>query len=465
MAAGALAGLVVLAACFGRPTFACEDAAQCVVGPVQGFCEDDGLCSYLDDVCPSGRRYSPYAGELAEACVDDGTASTAGTGVDTQTPSTTEGDATATQTSGIGSTGSDTDCGAACPEPGMQLWSTRASELGFGRGHGVAVGAAGIAVAGEVTVDDHVELVVATFDPQTGGFADALAWPAVAGGPDRGQAIAALPSGGLVVVGSETGPAGHVRGVVVRVDDSLASAWARRWDSPDDDVFAGVAVDGDGRIVTVGSSGTRAVAVTYADTGDEVQSRVFDPPSDATAVALYGVAAAGGSGAWVSGTVVLETDSGDAWARRLNADGGVVLEVQNDDPSRATDAAFAIASLGAGDAMLGGTTAGNAWLSRVGTDGGLAFARAVQDGGDIRGLAPTADGGVVAVGHAEVGDHRDAWIAAFDVEGELVWEATHDTAGLDDEAFGVTIDADVAYVTGYATDTDGEATWVAAYTP
>jgi hypothetical protein len=213
----------------------------------------------------------------------------------------------------------------------------------------------------------------------------------------------------------------------------------------------------------VGSSGARAIVVEYDEAGDEVRSRVFDPPAEAVGASLLAAAHAAGAGTWVAGAVQLGADGSDRWVRRLNADGGVLLDLQLDDPSQAGDVAFAVAPSSRGDAVVGGVTSGDAWLARIDTAGALPFSRTVQDGGSVQAIATRADGTIFAAGHADVGDERDAWLAAFDPSGELVWAQTHDTAGLDDEAHGLALEGDVAYVAGYGADESGDAIWVAAY--
>lgn len=64
---------VVLAAC-GGPTITgttCDSDQDCNLFNAQGRCEPTGFCSFADETCTSGQRYSPgAAGELAGACVD-----------------------------------------------------------------------------------------------------------------------------------------------------------------------------------------------------------------------------------------------------------------------------------------------------------------------------------------------------------------------------------------------------------
>jgi len=66
--------LVALAGCspFGGGSFACERDDQCVSASGPGVCEPTGFCSFLDDGCPSGRRYGDSSGPDAGKCVGDG---------------------------------------------------------------------------------------------------------------------------------------------------------------------------------------------------------------------------------------------------------------------------------------------------------------------------------------------------------------------------------------------------------
>lgn len=73
MRLGILAALLSLSACI-RPSkvvgVVCDSASDCVLGSVMGTCESTGYCSYPDDSCVGGSRYSPGAGEgLGGTCV------------------------------------------------------------------------------------------------------------------------------------------------------------------------------------------------------------------------------------------------------------------------------------------------------------------------------------------------------------------------------------------------------------
>lgn len=63
------AAVLAMAACLPEPTFVCEDDDECS----DGVCEANGYCSFEDDDCSSGQRFSEYAGDgLANVCVPVG---------------------------------------------------------------------------------------------------------------------------------------------------------------------------------------------------------------------------------------------------------------------------------------------------------------------------------------------------------------------------------------------------------
>lgn len=67
LVAFACAFLLVLGGCTDAEGFLCLDNAEC---GDEGFCEDNGSCSFADSSCESGRRYGEFApGRIADACV------------------------------------------------------------------------------------------------------------------------------------------------------------------------------------------------------------------------------------------------------------------------------------------------------------------------------------------------------------------------------------------------------------
>lgn len=70
--AGLVLGVLV-GACHGPSAFVCTADGECMSGSgAPGVCEANGLCSFPDDVCDSGRRYGEHAGGLSGECVDGG---------------------------------------------------------------------------------------------------------------------------------------------------------------------------------------------------------------------------------------------------------------------------------------------------------------------------------------------------------------------------------------------------------
>ena len=188
-----------------------------------GVCEPEGVCSYYDDACASGRRYGPYAGGLAEACVPEGA-----TGSEESTVSPSSSSISASSSA---SSSESSSCVSACPQAGDEVWSTIASELGVGRAHGVTIDGSAIAIAGEATIEDRIAMVVVRFAIDDGALTSSFTWPSSAGGPDRGRGIAAIGDASLVVVGIERTVAGTERGVLFRLDDARNVAWSVPYDT------------------------------------------------------------------------------------------------------------------------------------------------------------------------------------------------------------------------------------------
>lgn len=71
MRGGSLAVVFVVGlACANEATFLCESDSDCANAMGGGQCEPNRACSFLDDACPSGRRYGEFAGGgLSSACV------------------------------------------------------------------------------------------------------------------------------------------------------------------------------------------------------------------------------------------------------------------------------------------------------------------------------------------------------------------------------------------------------------
>ena len=92
-------GLAGGQACTGSLNpFDCTESSQCVLGSTNGVCQDDGLCSFPDDECPSGQRYGEHTGPVAGTCVE--LAGTSGTTGQVPSPATSDPIPTPGSTSG-----------------------------------------------------------------------------------------------------------------------------------------------------------------------------------------------------------------------------------------------------------------------------------------------------------------------------------------------------------------------------
>jgi hypothetical protein len=65
--AGALAAS---SGCIRAGAFACETDTECTRNGEPGTCEANGLCSFGDATCASGRRFGEHAGGYSDRCVD-----------------------------------------------------------------------------------------------------------------------------------------------------------------------------------------------------------------------------------------------------------------------------------------------------------------------------------------------------------------------------------------------------------
>lgn len=428
-------------ACFGRPTYECSENASCIVGDAMGVCEPEGVCSYSDEACASGRRYGPYAGGLAEACVPEGA-----TGSEASSTSSSSTSTTSVVSSEDSS--EDSSCVSDCPQPGDEVWSTIASDLGVGRAHGVTVSASGIAVVGEVTIEDRIAMVVGMFATEDGAFTASYEWPSPAGGPDRGRGIAWLGESSLVVAGIETNVVGNERGVLFRLDDARTVAWSVPYDTAGADALHAVAVDASDRIFAVGTSDARAIVLARDALGSELYTRVFGAPPDTMTASLGTVAVTRGGAALVGGSIALSGSSSDAWVRGLGPDAAIVLEIRFEGPTNANDIAHAVALMPDGSVLVGGVLANDAWLARFDSLGSDRTSETLPDRDTVRAIALADDGTVIAAG--------DAWLAAFDPENfDELWSAPTQAS----EAFALTLAEDIAYVAGHRED----AIWLGAY--
>lgn len=120
---GLVLPIVALVAGCQSDGFQCEGDSECIVQGVAGLCEDNGVCSFPDEECISGRRYGQQApAELAGVCVEGGGGSSSGTtstqGTSSVPASTTTAETTSTETStGVGDSSSSSESSSSTGEP------------------------------------------------------------------------------------------------------------------------------------------------------------------------------------------------------------------------------------------------------------------------------------------------------------------------------------------------------------
>lgn len=90
LVAAAILALTV-GACAKLDTFDCAVSSECVHEGVAGVCEQDGLCSFPDASCPSGKKYGEFAGSQSGQCVDLVGASTGPVSATQSTAPTSDG--------------------------------------------------------------------------------------------------------------------------------------------------------------------------------------------------------------------------------------------------------------------------------------------------------------------------------------------------------------------------------------
>ena len=442
-----LVGLALVPGCFAEQSYACEDAQQCVVADAQGACEPTGFCSFPAGDCPSGRRYSPFAGDgLARTCVE----ATSGT-----TDGTEEGTATTDATT------ESTGCATSCPG-GAWAWTLRDDSLGPASGHGIALVEDRLLVTGALDIDATTsQAFVASYVAATGERQSSHTLASDGSAIAVGSAIAAGIAPAYVVAGSEVTDAG-LRAFVARFDAADEPTWMHRFDTLVDDEYRGVGLADDGRFIVAGRSGTAAIVHAFDADGVAVYTRTITPMAPASAVGARAIAVSAGGTAWIAGARTTGRQTSDVWARRLHPDGGAALEFVHDDPASTPDVGRAIAALADGGFVVGGSVANEGWLARVAAEASQS-ARVLEDG-EVHGLAIAPDGSIVAIGWI-TGAGRDVWLAGFtaDLDAQPQWEAVLDHEQLDDEGLAVTVGADgTVYVAGVASDAEGRALWLGA---
>jgi cysteine-rich repeat protein len=462
---------VGLASCGVGPGFACTDDTQCRHGDLQGHCEPIGFCAYPDADCPSGARFSQYAGApYTSEC--------------TRPTESTTSDA-------VESEGSDTS-------------------------------AANDAICGNGIVEEDEECDDGDLPSPTcnrccrlSGFRVGEGQPAAHLESNEGHDLVMLEDGDIVIAGQHIAPGFGPDALVLRLSPSGDIRWSRSFHGPPyepeadphDHVDEARAIDiaPNGNLLVAGflTPGTDVdtparsrIWTTELDTvtGETIWEHLDDEAGayeerarDAAHDALGGIVVAGRAGAALHGFAVrryVPTRGGASTLTRAWAD--TLFDEPAGDPV-APGPSLAHALLANDDLVFAAGT-----LSTDGVSRRLLFAFDLETGARaprkacidlgqssddaILDLALLPDGHIAAAGfRTHAPNDRDAWVALYGPggcdpqgQGTPVWQRNEPgPAGKDDEARGIVVDSDGnLYVVGSMNMGGSNLDiWVAKYRP
>ncbi len=463
---GAAAWLGLACSCVDLETFGCADDGQCRRGQTPGVCAGPGFCAYEDESCDaSGLRYSDLAGEgLANACVDPNGGAT--------DDATAEGDAVCGNGQVEGGEdcddGNDVDgdgCNVGCIPSGSVLWSVRVAGSDGARDRvedlaalptgdlvvagALAEGGEDLAYVARIAIDDGARV----WEWRGEGEGDRSVASAVGIDADNRIGVGGTsetgdgPSQGwlraFATDGSETwvqslnaasvlGVAGNVEGFIAVGGafagefDATATAvgcdgqirWSHETDVPGDDLFTDVTSRGFDVAYAV-SANNSDVVLTRVDAGGLTDVRTwagdFGERDDAQGMTTHP------SGDLLLAGFQTTTLGHDMWiARATEAGDDVWMDLPPGALSPVDEELEDVAVDPVGDVYAVGFVTNedkDVVVVKYTAAGELVYSRVFVDlggpGDDIaRGIAITADGGVVVAGEA-IGDDgsADLWIA------------------------------------------------------
>ena len=289
-------------------------------------------------------------------------------------------------------------------------------------------------------------------------------------GYDGARDIAAAPSGNVVAVGY-AGNGVRSDWAVRQYSPAGMPGWTSTYGSTDngDDAAIGVAVDGTGRIIVVGTMHGMTFSPSaydwllrrYDGTGSILDERTYDrgPYDFATGVAIDGDGNA----------IVVGMTMGAAWpVRKYDAAWNLVWSSTASPPHFGATNGVAVEAdnsfVVVGNADRSDIGQGQDWaVVRYDKDGHLLWSRTYNspaNGNDSPfRVAIDRNGNVVVAGsevRSDVGQGKNWLVRKYDSGGNLLWSRSYNSpANLDDEARGVAVDADGnVIVAGYETRTD-----------
>jgi len=387
-------GLLVASACPSLDPFACQGDDQCTLA-ADGVChEDHGACSYPDETCPSGHRWSQTASGLAGTCVD-ADATTGGSASSSSTPESSTGPVPLAEC-GNGVIEGDEECDdpdvlgctACTPEcrlAGQLRWTTVYDGSGFADFFdSVVVDASGdVIVVGRTSVgplDADKNRVVARYD-SAGEPLWAMTEDRI--GIDDLNCVVLSPSGEVLVAGVRQSDMDTDELWVGRYDDGLIEdllAYSALEPLPTQ--AQGCTFTTDERLVVVGmieGTGTGDERwdrlVLYDALGDDPHALTIEggPVMAGARDKAFEVAAAPDGGFVVGGNVtpLASTKASERWIGRFDATGTHVVEYVDGGPGYGHEEVLGVAFhdgkiLAAGTTVINEGNTEQTWIARFG---------------------------------------------------------------------------------------------------
>jgi uncharacterized delta-60 repeat protein len=313
-------------------------------------------------------------------------------------------------------------------------------------------------------------------------------WTRTVNGPaadnDYGHDIAADSAGNAYVVGT------------ISVSDFNNDMWTRKYDSFTSEEWTqtfgdislgsdqgnGIAVDGDGNVISVGivdfGSGDFDILIRKYNSEGVIQWMRSEDSGDNNYDSAQDVAVDANGNIYVVGTTQSTGSESDAWIRKLDASGTTQWTRVFNGADDMSDRATGVTVDTDGFVYVTGSTYvngqhGNIWIIKYNNEGIEEWTVTV-DGPEHQndfGEAIAADdqGNVYVTGSLEsLTTYEDIWVGMFDSQGNELW--THTVADVDeggDRGKDIALDANGnIYVIGYVyTNAENRNIWIRKYDP
>jgi uncharacterized delta-60 repeat protein len=508
--------LLLPLACGRLDGFACLEDAQCRRGGNDGTCAS-GYCAYVDPTCPGGLRWSDTAaGMYAGRCVDpeppSTTTSESGTDLSSGMSSAGESSSSTTTPSpepacGDANVDPGEECDPADPSPdapacnddcvvsGKLISQFNWDHAGDDVAYALVLWEGDIIIAGFADWEGERDIHVARHAPE-GGLRWSFRSGGTGAGPDYARAIASTAEETLLVTGYIRNDPGMA--MPIRDDIWIAELDANgiaQWQDTDGTVEGreqgqALVVLDDGDFVIAGR--TEATSIDFAVrryTGvNDMAELVWGDAVDGSEMGgdyAYALVQHPDGRLFAAGSRTQGLNDADRYLRWWSIDGkGAASACDDGTHSRPAEAADEIRGLAVtpdggivavGHSQFGAGEAIDAWLGVYEPDTcTLAWQRSIdgEDGGADRAHAVAVDsaGDIITAGYTRRDDTDDTWLVKWsrDGVGEILWEAEPVNGPGDgpDQLHAIVIDADGSIVVAGQTSGPNDANvWVGRYTP